>query len=85
LGLALSKGPNRVGVSLPPPHLKTETDPVSETLCFLVFTIPDDAQILKILILYLIMEAVRYFEVSVNITRQHGVTPQKAVPFMVIA
>jgi hypothetical protein len=30
LRLALSKGPNRVGVS--PPHLKTETDPVSETL-----------------------------------------------------
>jgi hypothetical protein len=29
--LALSKGPNRVGVSL---HLKTETDPVSETSCF---------------------------------------------------
>jgi hypothetical protein len=25
------KGPNRVGVSL---HLKTETDPVSETSCF---------------------------------------------------
>jgi hypothetical protein len=31
----LSKGPNRVGVF---PHLRTETDPVSETLCFsLVF------------------------------------------------
>jgi hypothetical protein len=29
--LALSKGPNRVRVSL---HLKTETDPVSETSCF---------------------------------------------------
>jgi hypothetical protein len=29
--LALSKGPNRVGVS---PHLRTETDPVSETSCF---------------------------------------------------
>jgi hypothetical protein len=25
------KGPNRVGVS---PHLRTETDPVSETSCF---------------------------------------------------
>jgi hypothetical protein len=25
-------------------HLKTETDPVSETLCFLVFKIPDDGQ-----------------------------------------
>jgi hypothetical protein len=32
LRLALSKGPNRVGVS---PHLRTETDPVSETSCFL--------------------------------------------------
>jgi hypothetical protein len=32
--LALSKGPNRVGVF--PPHLRMETDPVSETLCFLV-------------------------------------------------
>jgi hypothetical protein len=29
LRLALSKGPNRVGVF---PHLRTETDPVSETL-----------------------------------------------------
>jgi hypothetical protein len=27
--------PNRVGVS-PPPNLKTEADPVSETLCFLL-------------------------------------------------
>jgi hypothetical protein len=40
LRLALSKGPNTVGVS--PPHLRTETDPVSEMLCFLVFRIPDD-------------------------------------------
>jgi hypothetical protein len=31
LRLALSKGPNRVGVF---PHLRTETDPVSEMLCF---------------------------------------------------
>jgi hypothetical protein len=29
--LALSEGPNRVGVC---PHLRTETDPVSETSCF---------------------------------------------------
>jgi hypothetical protein len=29
LRIALSKGPNRVGVFL---HLRTETDPVSETL-----------------------------------------------------
>jgi hypothetical protein len=28
--------PNRLGVSPPPPHLKTKTDPVSETMCFLV-------------------------------------------------
>jgi hypothetical protein len=34
--LALSKGPNRVSSSH---HLRTETDPVSETLCFLVFRI----------------------------------------------
>jgi hypothetical protein len=42
----LAKGPNRVGLSLSlalslslslPPHLKTETDPVSETLCFLSY------------------------------------------------
>jgi hypothetical protein len=32
LRLALSNGPNRVGVS---PHLRAETDPVSETSCFL--------------------------------------------------
>jgi hypothetical protein len=25
-------------------HLRTETDPVSETLCSLVFRIPDDGQ-----------------------------------------
>jgi hypothetical protein len=30
--LAPSKGPGRVGPS--PPHLRTETDPVSETLVF---------------------------------------------------
>jgi hypothetical protein len=39
---ALSKGPNRVSVSLS--HLRTETDPVYETLCFLVFRIPDYGQ-----------------------------------------
>jgi hypothetical protein len=31
LRLALSEGPNRVGVSL---HLRTQTDPVSESSCF---------------------------------------------------
>jgi hypothetical protein len=40
--LSLSKGPKRVGVF--PPHLRTETDPVSETLCFLVSRIPNDGQ-----------------------------------------
>jgi hypothetical protein len=40
--LALSKGPDRVYVSLSPLHLRAETDPVSETLCFLIFIIPDD-------------------------------------------
>jgi hypothetical protein len=34
LRLVLSKGPNWVGVF--PPHLRTETDPVSETLCLYV-------------------------------------------------
>jgi hypothetical protein len=34
LRLALSEGPNRVGVL---PHLRTETDPVSQTLCSLFF------------------------------------------------
>jgi hypothetical protein len=38
--LALSKGPNWVGVF--PPHLRMETDPVSEMLCFLVSRILDD-------------------------------------------
>jgi hypothetical protein len=28
-------------------HLRTETDPVSETLCYLVSRIPDDGQIPK--------------------------------------
>jgi hypothetical protein len=40
LRLALSKGPNRVDISLP--SLEDGKDPVSETLCFLVFRIPDD-------------------------------------------
>jgi hypothetical protein len=38
LRLALSKGPNRVS----PTRIRTETDPVSETLCSVVFRIPDD-------------------------------------------
>jgi hypothetical protein len=38
------KGPNRLGVLPPPPGLRTETYPVSETLCSLVFRIPDDGQ-----------------------------------------
>jgi hypothetical protein len=42
LRLALSKGPNRVGVS--PPHLRTERDPIAETLCFIDFRIRDDEQ-----------------------------------------
>jgi hypothetical protein len=40
LRLAFSMGPNRISVSFP--HLRTETNPVFETLCFLVFRIPDD-------------------------------------------
>jgi hypothetical protein len=36
------KGPKRVGLSLF--HMRTETDPVSETFCFLVARIPDDGQ-----------------------------------------
>jgi hypothetical protein len=47
VGLALSKVPNRGGI-IPPPHhhhhQRTETDPVSETLCFLVSRILDDGQ-----------------------------------------
>jgi hypothetical protein len=39
LSLALSKGPNWAGIL--PPHLRTEADPVSETLCSLVFRIPE--------------------------------------------
>jgi hypothetical protein len=38
----LSKGPNEYVSS--PIHLRTETDPVSETLCLLVSRIPDDGQ-----------------------------------------
>jgi hypothetical protein len=40
LRLSLSKAPNRVGAFFP--HPRTETDPVSEMLCFLVFRIPED-------------------------------------------
>jgi hypothetical protein len=42
LRLVLSKGPNWVDVFLP--HLRTEKCPVSETLGFLVYRIPDDGQ-----------------------------------------
>jgi hypothetical protein len=41
----LPKGPNRVPS---PTRLRTETHPVSETLCFLVVRIPDDGHISKI-------------------------------------
>jgi hypothetical protein len=41
LRLALSKGPNWVGVF--PPHLRTETDPLSKT-CFLFSRKPDDGK-----------------------------------------
>jgi hypothetical protein len=45
LRLALSEEPNRVGVSLPAStQLKTETDPVPETVCSPVFSIPGDGQ-----------------------------------------
>jgi hypothetical protein len=39
---ALNNGPNRIGVSLF--QLRTETDPVSETLSAIVFIIPDDGK-----------------------------------------
>jgi hypothetical protein len=38
---------DRPGVGVLPPHLRTETDPVSETLCSLVFRIADDGQSAK--------------------------------------
>jgi hypothetical protein len=41
LRLALSNGPNWVRLSCPI-HVRTETDPVSETLWSFVFHIPDD-------------------------------------------
>jgi hypothetical protein len=43
LRLALSKGPKRIGVF--PPHLSTEADAISETMCSLVFRILDDRKI----------------------------------------
>jgi hypothetical protein len=45
LRLALSKGTNWVGVS--PPHLRMETDPVSETSSFLFSRIPNDGKVQK--------------------------------------
>jgi hypothetical protein len=41
--LALPKGPDKVGV-FSPPHLRKETDPLSETLCSVVSRIPDDGK-----------------------------------------
>jgi hypothetical protein len=43
LRLTLSKGPNEVGV-FHPPHLRTDTDPVSEKLWFVDSRIPDDGR-----------------------------------------
>jgi hypothetical protein len=59
--IEISKGPNRVCVS--PSHLRTETDPVFETLCFLVFRIPDGGQSL------IIHELKTDVEVGTNMTR----------------
>jgi hypothetical protein len=42
--LTLSEGSIRVGASPPPSHMITETDPVLETLCFLLFRIQDDGK-----------------------------------------
>jgi hypothetical protein len=43
--LALSEGHTKLGVSLSlSPHFKTETDPVSKTMYFIVFRIPDGGQ-----------------------------------------
>jgi hypothetical protein len=42
--LPLSKGLNLSRCLPRPPHLKTETDPVSETSCSLVPTISDDGK-----------------------------------------
>jgi hypothetical protein len=42
LRLALSKGPNRVYVF--PLHMRTETDPVSQTLFPQLFRIPNDGE-----------------------------------------
>jgi hypothetical protein len=42
LRLTLSTGSNWVRIF--PPHLRNETDPISEALCFLVSRIPDDGQ-----------------------------------------
>jgi hypothetical protein len=46
LRVALSNESNGIVISLPP-HLRTETDPDSETLCFLVFRLPEDGHIPK--------------------------------------
>jgi hypothetical protein len=55
LKLALSKGPNRV--SSPSFYLRKETDPVSETLCFLETL--DDGQSPK----------TRFFQTFLTLTR----------------
>jgi hypothetical protein len=47
----------------PRPHLRMETDPVSETLCFLLFRIPEDGKIQKHRVLY---NNVRRLQISVN-------------------
>jgi hypothetical protein len=79
---ALSKGPN--GVS--PPHVRTETDPVSETLCFIGFRILDDGQSPKTQQFWVLYTTVRTlynpivglmylpYRPSATVSTTHGVT-----------
>jgi hypothetical protein len=47
VGIALSKGPSCVDI-FPPHTLRTETDPVSETSCFLDSRLSDDGKVQKL-------------------------------------
>jgi hypothetical protein len=74
LKLALSKGPNRVGVSSSSPDLSMETGSVSETLCFLVFRIPEDRQSPDA------QQCPRFFFSPRHIDRGHTQPPIQLVP-----
>jgi hypothetical protein len=61
-----------VGV-FPPPPLRTETDPVSKTLCSLVFRIPDDGRCPKsLVILTFFKQIINIYKAKPGVIREYN-------------